>query len=138
MIGMALVAVLISMTLVSCDDDDDDDDGNKSPYFNDPANIVNTRWVIDSVDDPSINYGAGDEIQFNDSGYGKIYSSGTESDFTFYEYSSKSIELVFDGQDKITGEWNYEDSNEEYVDFVYYWEGQNDNYHMHLHLKSEW
>ncbi len=132
MIGMAVVALVLSMSLVSCDDDDDDD------YYNtpDPAFVTNTVWEIVGYTDPSLNYGNGAYIIFYDDGSGVIVDGGARTDFDFEEYSSLSISLYFHDaeRDTMCGAWQYTDDDYTQVDFKYYWQNVPDDEYFHLYL----
>ncbi len=132
MIGMALVAVLISMSLVSCDDDDDDDYSDPDPQPHDPTAIVNTRWEIQSCNENDFTYGAGDYLDFYNDGTGKFFNNSEESDFVYTEVSQLTIQLEFADGSVMCGEWNYTDDQGYYVDFEYYWAGQTIDYTMKL------
>ncbi len=122
---MAVVTVVLSMCLTSCDDDDDD------YYDGDPVNIVNTRWKIIDHNDGSLNYGNGAYVDFYD-GYGEITEGSEHTSFNFNEYSSISIQLDFDGG-SMCGEWQYTSGNENVAVFTYYWTDKpNENYTMTL------
>ncbi len=137
MIGMALVAVLISMTLVSCDDDDDDYDEPNPPSHNDPADIMNTRWQIESINENDFRYGPGAYLDFYDDGTGKFFEGDEETDFTYYEENSLTIQLHFGDGSTMIGEWNYTDSEKRSVDFEYGWSGEDVGYTMRLTYVGE-
>ncbi len=138
MIGMAVVAVLVCMTLVSCDDDDDYDgpnynDPDASPYPWDYANIADTAWQIESCDEADFEYGPGDYLEFYSNGAGRFYSGSKETDFTYTEYSAHSISIEF-SNDTMSGDWQYTNADEDEVDFYYYW-ASNEALNFNLHVR---
>ncbi len=79
---MAVVAVLVCMTLVSCDDDDDDDGNNGTTTQ--ALDFSNTTWMVLYNDDPYLDDIDVALIHFTTQTVGYFTSSeGQEFDFNY-------------------------------------------------------